>query len=600
MANYLAVVYRRDLREALDRWLARRGAVAAEHRHIPLAGDTALLIVSKGVERCLGPGEFFRGTAVVSDGDAIAFGLEAWRGMCGAGEPGPEVTGSFVRCTWSGSAVRLSRDYFGNVRMLWTQMSSAVAVSDSLLVLADLRRHLGESVTAGAEALVARAVYSGLAAQQISPDTYVREIAFVPAGQGVAIADDGGPRGAVAGPGLASTLTLPPVDYAAAIRTGAARIAKVLAGVAAQPWGSLRLNLSGGYDSRVVLAAALRGRAMDRFAVYSANRVPSHRVDYEVATRLAEAFGFPLNVQGVREGRRVWLSAGPLAVWASSELAIYDRLVPTTAVLISSDELSLTGMGAEVLKGNWGWRSLDRMVQEARIDDARREALLGQVRRGADAIGADTAWADSGELHYAAFRNGLHGASEVAMSLAQLRPFQQLGLARIAHARAARSSGDVFVGREDATFLAGYPAVADMLILLSPEAAALPFDTPAKGLSRAVIDERLSALGGELQEVEIEPAHVVGQPSLVPHGPSAVALGVARAYGLSGKPDADALLRHGTELLDVLDDPVVRSAYEYNLKHARWRLEARRLAPADAGTSTPKMLSLAALAGPVT
>jgi hypothetical protein len=83
--------------------------------------------------------------------------------------------------------------------------------------------------------------------------------------------------------------------------------------------------------------------------------------------------------------------------------------------------------------------------------------------------------------------------------------------------------------------------VHDLLILLSPELASFDFDVANKNISKDYIDDRLSFLGGIIEDDELISFEVLGSPNEKGHALSSFFLQLASRDGYSGTLDLSDL-----------------------------------------------------------
>jgi hypothetical protein len=593
VSNYLAIVMTDDLRPRVQRWLDERGAPADEV-HVARVGEHhQLVIVGRDVARCVEPGRFFKGVAVSPEHGAIGFGVDGWHAMPAAVHADPHgVAGEFVLAEWDDEHVVVRRDVFGAVSLAWTSGPGFVAVCDSLLMLVDLRQWLGLPVTQNAEHLLARSAANGVTGQQTSSQTHVVEIGYAAAGRGLRV-DVPELTPVVDGAPLTDRVVDVEVDEVGATREVATFVARAMGTLAARDDLDVRLMLSGGQDSRVLLGGAVRAGTAHRLVVECNDRGPKNAADIAVVRQLAARFG--LTVNGARRFVEPEQPAGPpLAVLASSTLGFYDLTVLRGSVRPGA--VGINGTGAELFKGNWGWRPVGALADEFRVPGDRRDAFVAQVAAGVRDCGGDPAWADASELVYCGFRNGIHGAGgHVAVGMTGLRPLHQLAIAQLGHRRV-----DGRAPRDDRARARVLGAQADVMVsllaLMDPELAVMPYDMDKKTVTRGVVVACLEALGGPLGAAADVPVSILGLPQDVPSGPSALGIGVALAHGFTGGAGVEGLLAVAQRGAEAIVDPHVRAVYADLLARARTRLVTKGEAPRQAGSTLGKLLAAALLA----
>jgi hypothetical protein len=579
VSNYTVVVYATSEMARIDKWLANHSVVTEVFREA-LTWNRSLLIVSKDVSASVTNRDYFRGTAFNAEVGAVIFGLSGWL-------EAPEImrssagdhNGEYCTVTWRKHEVQINRDVFGNARLLTTTGPRFAAASDSLIVLASLRKAFNEPVSVNEEVMLARATLNNTAVQQMSPDTMFREISFVPAGYGVTL--DTKFDATLTGEPMASRL-IDKTDgaYRDRVRNIAEQISRTVAGLASVPGWSSMLSLSGGYDSRVVFGAARATGSLGVFNYTASNKSPLYARDFEVATSLAQQFQMPriTNPRFVRDDH----PEDKLTLWAASLLGVYDGFGPNRTTRGNHNTFTLTGIGAELLKGNWGWHPFDELVKGFEEGEV-RDAYERQGRHGILSIGGDPSSEFASEVYYIGYRNGLHSAAgHVGVHMTGMHPLQQFALAQLGHT--VTDAGH-----------AGNPAsIADISVLIDPEVATFPYDDSKRDITQSHASERLHALGGVIESSKLDALTVYGDPSDVPVGPANLGMSIARAIGVTGQFEKETVLRLGREGLALLS-PDLRASYEPLIANAEWRIEKVDGDVASAGGSTARLASLTAL-----
>lgn len=579
MSNYLALVLSHRGRDNAAAWLQRTDD--SETRKIELADGALLVLRSRDIAERLGEDEFFIGNAIDHDRREIAFGLSGWRAMGARGEPDAVLAGEFLGLSWTPDGVRLRRDFSASIALLETRAEEWVAFSDSLLVLAELRRDLGAPVTANLRAALARTRTLAIAVQPLSRGTALREISFVPANETRELHLGGGSLGVrrVAVP-VKNDPGATVADSVARMRRLAADTVAVVRALAGESSLVPALALSGGVDSRLLLGAARQSDVVERLFLESWQRTSSNREDFLVASMLREILALPDSNRDTELGEDIDYGASVLSIWASSGMGLYDRILPARSAHERPRRAVMSGVGAELVKGNYGRRTLAQLDAFYHVDHPdpsayaaeRRDALMAEWRAGLRALGADPNNPDSSEQHYWGYRVGLHGAAHSCLFLSGVRPLQHPLALELA--RGARGWGRP---RDRASL--------DMLCLVDPELARIPFADGRSQRDGAQISAIQQHYGGELREDEIPEYRILGDISETWTGPSEYGLRAARRAGWEIEHDPEEIMRRVRETVDHVDDEPLRSVLSEQLPLienglVRDHLELRDVSPA--------------------
>ncbi|GEK79694.1 hypothetical protein [Agrococcus baldri] len=487
---------------------------AEETTTLPLEdGRTLVYVTNSGA---ISDGVIFQGYGIDHHAERMTFAGASSGRTPDAATP---LEGSYFTARIGAQQIRCGADVYGFVPMVWTSGQTLTAVSDSYLTLIAMRRSLGLPCTPDEETIRGRMWLNSMSLQQLGRETYCREIRYATPGTELRI-------GLSSGSVEERPLNL--VDYytggfdshADAVTVAASRMVRTFK-TYAETGGLTTLGLSGGTDSRVCLAAALAADMDESLHVATRN---NGSADYPIAVSLSERFGFPLNKQDPRV-RGTVEKIDDAASWAGTSIGLYDALY--TPPGFSRRELpvfSVGGQGAEISKGNFGWRPV--------TDIGMPTEGMDQSLRALKVIGADPDDRWGSEWHYLAFRNAIHGGRATLSSEYVARPAAQIPL--IGLSRSALN--DLPAPRKGAPSI-----VLDMLIKLSPELASLPFDDQRKNASAEYIAARLDRVGGPLDYAALSPYAIAGS-GRSSHGILGSHLDIAKAAGFTGNLDPTSLM----------------------------------------------------------
>ncbi|MCH1883891.1 hypothetical protein [Agrococcus sp. ARC_14] len=574
MSNFLFVVHDARHDSRIDAWLRQHAAPADVH--VERMGKRRLVVVSKEVAHSIRGSEFFRGSLVSTVHGCMVFGVDGWRDAPEEvrTDPGSHA-GEYIAASWSDGRLTIDRDVFGQPRLAHTRVRGLIAASDSFLVLASLRRALGARITLNQEVLAARAVRDLVTSQQCSTETLSNEILYVPGSRGLGQTRHR-LRFELTGP-LMTDRVRTDRDPAELLRTSASNVGRIVQTLAGVEGWSTTLSLSGGLDSRVVLAGAVATDVVNDVLLYT--RPAGNDVDREIALELMAAVGSGLKPAG---GTMAPATEGPLTLWAASLLGFYDGFGPRNGSRGRTRDFGLTGIGAEIHKGNWDWRTIPALAQAVAAAGPARDAVEAQLLKGAASVGASAKDTNASELVYLGYRNAIHaGAGHIGVHMTGLHPVMQLDLARAAHQRLEGS----FSGSEQ--------GIVDMTLLLAPALVSERYDRAERILSPEEAQTRLRALGGPLEPMSA--LTVYGRAEDVVAGPSSLSLSIARGLGFEGPLSAASVLPMFDSTLDHVDDAALRAALHQLKGHARWMVEHRGGDLVTSEQSASRVLMLHAL-----
>lgn len=595
MSNYLFVFAAERAAPGIQGWLRKYDdGNSWDVVHTQASESVSLFVVSYDLPRSLdrASSTFFKGSAVDHEDGSVIFGLQGWLDYQETltGSTYRNLEGQFLHVDWSGRSARFQRDVFGMLPLLYTRGSGYVAVSDSMLALADLRQHMGDLITPNEEVLLARSVFSVLGGQQLSPETIVEQIQFVPARQSLDVAIVADPRATTSGRALDGLQLQEDETYRDGIRTGATNVARLMATLSKlKPWSPV-VSLSGGYDSRLCLAGAVASGVEKDLVYNTKNSLPVHAADFEVASLLADRWQFslskPTTGNPLRRERKV--DCSPFLLWAMSDLGIYDYVTRSLSSREPYRWMGVTGLGGEVLRGNYGWKSWTDAVAGINAEPLISSALVTQGRKGLEAVGVDPDARTASELHYLNYRHALHAGQHLPLHMLGFAPLLQSNLTALAYSR---------VNEFPMPAYEGVGMVNDMTIVLHPEMAGMPYDTPAKSLSEDFIQDRLLRLGGPIDASHLAEYVIHGSPDDVAAGPPKFLISLAEKRGLDLPQTAETFLDLGAKGLEILSGEPLRSIYSAVNDNARWRLIAKNMPPIGAGETPGKLVAVQALFG---
>ncbi len=298
-------------------------------------------------------------------------------------------------------------------------------------------------------------------------------------------------------------------SYVDEIKLSMKRISSVFHTLSNLSINSVRVGMSGGFDSRVILAALLNSTNASKNAIFNCTNKSDHNnLDYQVVTELSQAFSFPLGLRDKTVLKSVkGKSVNPVKLWILSNAGTYDSLYTANYSTKQGPIFQSGGFGAEAYKGMYGWRPLKRIANHIKDQEA-AEAFRTQTEKGISLLGIDKNESTGSEWHYLGYRNALHAGRSTMTSMFGLRPLMQHRLVAL-----SRSNKNPLQAKDNKNL----NMLSDMLIYAHPELAKFRFDKPEKNLDHIYVDERSKFLGS-LTQNDLDEYAIHGEVKYVNHG----------------------------------------------------------------------------------
>lgn len=563
MANYLIICADASRSAVIEPWLnAADGAATDMHKVASHGGNVCYYVANQGKSDATKDGGIFKGYAIDHEKRHILFS---------GGTSAPNVhwplEGCYIRLQQDQNDMVIGNDLFAQLPMLYFREKGVVVISDSVFMLTEVRRLLGIPNRIHIDAALSRAWVHGMASHPLGTSTLIDGVQFCPPGSKIRITISGNKPVSYIEKVLAEEFFSANItDYRDTILQAAQRAAAVVAAITQIPETTTTLSLSGGLDSRVCLATALAfGNKNSLF--FKTN--PASKDDYVVAKDLSRC----LNFEFKDPPKNTIASKESIASWFLSCAGIYDPPIGGGSVY-NPNQFRITGVGAEAIKGYFGWRPLsaikpvkvgyvsavlpglkryktalrrsqgglraifpecpDVLVSIGRVlsnkswvppkaEEDISEAAYREASQGLRVVGIDAENKWASEWHYLCFMNSIHGGRFTVNSLLGLTPLLQHTLVGL-----SRSSLNAYPAPE-----AGSPSImTDVLIALNPALALIPFDEQNKNLASTYVAERSNFLG---RVTSIEPYAVVGEPSAVHSGTPQMFLRLVRERSFTGQ-----------------------------------------------------------------
>jgi hypothetical protein len=303
----------------------------------------------------------------------------------------------------------------------------------------------------------------------------------------------------------------------------------------------IEFGLSGGIDSRLILAICLESESIMKSLVINTNTSETRLNDYNVVESLSKKYNFTFNNSERRKqlrkqskSKRIKIE-NTLGFWKLASLGVYDSFYLTPYHYQYPSTLHLSGVGAEPVKQAMDNSRIDKMArsQHPIVRDTVREKLAQTIAK----LGVDTNAEDAMKWYHMTYKAAYHLGFKIAQSSMLLRPYAQKSIFTIALAE-----DNPFRGNENI----GATVLHDMIILLNPELASLPYDIDSKNISYDYAANRLRELGGRLLLNEMPKPSVFGKIEHIANGPPVSFLSIVHDFSWSEESS------HREQLLEMV------------------------------------------------
>jgi hypothetical protein len=578
MANYLILCVNSDKAQQVEKWFARADEQDKDLLTIEVSGGKrCFYFANQGKLDKTIDGGVFKGYAIDHDRQELIYS-----GSWATPNVNRALPGCYIRLQRDLDALVVGNDLFAQLPMIYYSEGGVVAISDSVFILTALRREFGLRNRVNLDAALSRAWIHGMGAQLMGTGTLIEGISYCTPGSKIRISGGSGHISAdlekILMPDLFSDHV---TDYRDSLIKGTKRIAAVVATMPTISGSHTTVQVSGGIDSRIGLAAALMQPDHEDCS-FTTNK--AHAEDYAAAYPLADKFKFTYGTQKPLEHRHI----EQIPSWMLSSAGICDLLAAPVGTPLEP-AFTIGGNGAEVYKGLFRWRRIsamtpDRVGHVAGIQRRKEQLelpsflhgnqffirhlkkfiLKNKVKVGVDiseaayrecaqglhsvGISPENPWAS--EWHYLCFKNAIDSGRFTMASLLDVRPLLQEELVGLAYSKLNPYPAPVD----------GSPSVVtDMLIALNPELAMMPFDDPRKNMTKEYVQERSKYLG---RVEKVEPYAVVGHPTRVNSGTPGFFIKLVRERGFEGNFTHDAIKKLALAGYESVPASI-RHAYEF-------------------------------------
>lgn len=622
MSNYLLAFGRTKIVKKIHDILLLNSEDSSEVSITKVSKDFSMLVVSKSHTLTSSKGStiFFKGWLQDHQTRSLVFGGKGFKSWIENENPimDTDFEGSYVSAIFHKGELVVRNDTFSYFPVIHFSNKELFVCSDSMFIISKLRKALGMPCKLNKKVMYSRAWCHGLAYAAMSNQTQIQDVKLLSPGKHIKIEIHKplfhlnytlNSKNIVKSSDLKQTFAVEFTNYEQAIRDAATKIVQSIFSFTRSEEVMIKFGLSGGLDSRIILAALLqKPQVLERIAIKT-NTHTSRKRDFDVVKELSELFNFEFNdTEKIRSHRtpslKIQKIADRFALWTLSSMGLFDMMYLRDSYWPIPSIIEMGGHGAETIKGTFGPMRFENLVKhhpiiakakysskkyfpfhmgEVKPANKVHHAIRSEISEALATSGIDLDEYASMQWHHLCYKSPIQNGSSRDCSSIALRPFIQHSLFAL-----AISEINPFKNNKR-----GEPTILhDILILLNPELAAINFEDPKTNVSKEYIQSRLDALGGPLRLLESEPYSIHGSIKEMTNGPPEVFLKMVNHDFKPDGNDVKSILGALERAWDKITDKEVKSAYLSTYEIAKERLQKTDAYTPGASAPAAKIISL--------
>ena len=548
---------------------------------------------------------FFKGWFTDPKTESVVVGPEGfstWFQEHGFQTPGLQSTfqGSYVCSIWDEKRLDLENDLFSMFPVIYFSEPDIFVASDSLYVLAHCRRLLNFDTSHNKSVLHARAWTHGLACASPSNQTQVTGIHHLIPGQRILLEISTKQfRFKLETQNVREVFAKTNPTYQESLRQYLINTYRTMFALSQRPETEMELALSGGLDSRLMLALLLKLRQKTTNMYFVTNNHASRLGDFEIVNSLSEQFGFEFNNRGLRKEGREMVSQNTLekkfSMWRLSCMGMFDMMYFNGDFPLHATVVRIGGHGAEVVKGTFLKNNFNRLLRNKKISKKalfsrsafshirktkKQNYRLSSIRetiRSALSITGEEMGKEAMMWHHLCYKSPIANSRYLSSSTLGYRPLIDGNLFSCSRNQPAHDS----------------QIVQDLIILISPDLAAHPFENSKYNLTLNQIEERLDFLNLSIDFNALGPFRIYTGMNPILNGPPLSFLNLVNPLTKSYSSPEVMIKSILQEIWETLESGELKDIYQPAYDLAKERFSQEKVYFPSAATPAAKIISLA-------
>ena len=484
--------------------------------------------------------------------------------------------GGFLSIEWSDKIIKIQHDCFGLYPVFYYADQNICIISDSLFVITRAMKMIGLDVSLNKKSILTRSWTHGLACSLMTKETLVKGVVYLQPCSSLTIKTVGD------GIGLKEdcedlTKIFHPTDksYIRSLIAAKKEISSVVNSLQRNTLLGYKLGLSGGLDSRIILALILQNEEGLKKTYINSNTHSSRNIDFSIVQSLSREFGFEFNNEIQHPENRAIRVTNPFGNFIKFSLGTFDMTYLYRSYWETPNLIEIGGHGAEIAKGTFSnfklirkisiWEPIKKLKMYIDIRNSLKYRCIKMNQR------------NSIQWHHLLYKSAIQNGRYLERTDISFRPLMNRKL--------------VSIGLQ---YQNERQILKDLLILLSPKLATHPFDVEKKNIDQSYIDSLLE----EAQTIETNESaeyDVFGSPDTIKNGLLTSFDSLTEDYTLDYDNKKQSLLQMMERIWAGLTDKDLKNSYRGAYKLARQRLNDDASYFPSAGAPASKIIALGVL-----
>lgn len=491
--------------------------------------------------------------------------------------------GAFIHSSWNRKEFMLQHDCFGLYPILYFQERDVFVASDSLLCLTKIRTILNLENKVEEKVHASRSWKHGLAKCLMSNSTVVKGIEYLPPASSITVRQIGADQQFRLEvkkqiPKMPHVFASKSKSYHEVLEQSFREIVGTILAIQSVQGINIELGLSGGLDSRVLLAALRYDSPLAANIFIRTNTHSSRSKDLDIVTRMSRKMNFRLNENGQKDPHKANVprrikNSNPFGNWALTNLGIFDMMYMYADYWEHPYNIQLGGHGAEIVKGTFAKMSFFKIAFRYRTP-IRYLLLRRELKRALRSIGVPFRSKNKLQWHHLCYKSAIQNGRSLSQSLLALRPFMNMTMCSYGLKNPKNK------------------LLQDLLILLDSELAVFPFDEESKNMSSEYVEARKQQLSPIDVSDASTPYRVYGGVENIQNGLLSSLLEFGKEFQLGSKSTRESLLMNIENVWACIESPYERTLYEDVFTMAHQELSKQDAYIPSAGSNASKIFAL--------